>query len=115
MEENNLKAQSASNRTMWTYGFGSIGVGIKNNLLGTWLLFYYQDVLGLDAVLVTAAIGIALVIDAFSDPFVGVWSDRLKTRWGRRHPFMYGAIIPFALCYYLILQDIFYYYYQLIK
>ena len=105
MEENNLKAQSASNRTMWTYGFGSIGVGIKNNLLGTWLLFYYQDVLGLDAVLVTAAIGIALVIDAFSDPFVGVWSDRLKTKWGRRHPFMYGAIIPFALCYYLILQD----------
>ena len=94
MEENNLKAQSASNRTMWTYGFGSIGVGIKNNLLGTWLLFYYQDVLGLDAVLVTAAIGIALVIDAFSDPFVGVWSDRLKTKWGRRHPFMYGAIIP---------------------
>ena len=105
MEENNLKAQSASTKTMWTYGFGSIGVGIKNNLLGTWLLFYYQDVLGLDAVLVTAAIGIALVIDAFSDPFVGVWSDRLKTKWGRRHPFMYGAIIPFALCYYLILQD----------
>ena len=51
------------------------------------------------------AIGIALVIDAISDPFVGIWSDRVKTRWGRRHPFMYGAIIPFALCYYLILQD----------
>ena len=103
--EDNLKAQSASTRTLWTYGFGSIGVGIKNNLLGTWLLFYYNAVLGLEAWLVTLAIGIALVIDALSDPFVGIWSDRVRTRWGRRHPFMYGAVIPFALCYYLILQD----------
>lgn len=105
MEERNLKAQSASTGTMWTYGFGSIGVGIKNNLLGTWLLFYYNAVLGLEAWLVTIAIGIALMIDAISDPFVGVWSDRVRTKWGRRHPFMYGAVIPFALCYYLILQD----------
>ena len=100
-----IKAQSATNGTMWTYGVGSLGVGIKNNLLGTWLLFYYNAVLGLEAWLVTLAIGIALVVDAISDPFVGIWSDRVKTKWGRRHPFMYAAIIPFALCYYLILQD----------
>ena len=106
MEERNLKAQSASTGTMWTYGFGSIGVGIKNNLLGTWLLIYYNQVLGLEAMLVSVAIAIALVVDAISDPFVGVWSDRVRSRWGRRHPFMYGAVnIPFALCYYLILQD----------
>ena len=49
MEERNLKAQSASTATMWTYGFGSIGVGIKNNLLGTWLLlrcFGFRGVAG---------------------------------------------------------------------
>ena len=103
--QESIKAQSATNKTLWTYGIGSLGVGIKNNLMGTWLLFYYNAVLGLEAWLVTLAIGIALVIDAISDPFVGIWSDRVKTRWGRRHPFMYGAIIPFALCYYLILQD----------
>ena len=57
----------------------------KNNLLGTWLLFYYNAVLGLEAWLVTLAIGIALVVDAISDPFVGIWSDRVKTKWGRRH------------------------------
>ena len=56
MEERNLKAQSASTGTMWTYGFGSIGVGIKNNLLGTWLLFYYNAVLGLEAWLVTLSL-----------------------------------------------------------
>ena len=100
-----IKAQSATNRTMWTYGVGSLGVGIKNNLLGTWLLFYYNAVLGLEAWLVTLAIGIALVVDAISDPFVGIWSDRVRSKWGRRHPFMYAAIIPFAFSYYYILQD----------
>lgn len=105
MEERSFKAHSASSGTLWTYGFGSIGVGIKNNLLGTWLLYYYNAVLGLDAWLVSLAIAIALIIDAISDPFVGIWSDRVQSRWGRRHPFMYGAVIPFALCYYLILQD----------
>ena len=77
--QESIKAQSATNKTLWTYGIGSLGVGIKNNLLGTWLLFYYNAVLGLEAWLVTLAIGIALVIDAISDPFVGIWSDRVKT------------------------------------
>ena len=105
MEDQNIKAQGASNATMYTYGFGSIGVGIKNNLLGVWLLIYYNQVLGLDAMLVSSAMAIALIVDAFSDPFVGIWSDRVRSRWGRRHPFMYIAIIPFALSFYLILQD----------
>ena len=105
MAEDRIQAQKASNGTIWTYGFGSISVGIKNNLLGTWLLIYYNQVLGLDAILVSSAIAIALVVDAISDPFVGIWSDRVRTKWGRRHPFMYASIIPFSLCYYLILQD----------
>ena len=105
MADDQIQVQKASNGTIWTYGFGSISVGIKNNLLGTWLLIYYNQVLGLDAILVSSAIAIALVVDAISDPFVGIWSDRVRTKWGRRHPFMYASIIPFSLCYYLILQD----------
>ena len=53
MEEQKIQAHRATNSTMVTYGFGSIGVGIKNNLLGTWLLFYYNGVLGLDAISVS--------------------------------------------------------------
>ena len=103
MEEKTVSVQSASNSTIYTYGVGAIGVGIKNNLLGTWILLYYNQVLGLDAYLVTIALAIALVFDAISDPLVGIWSDRLRSRWGRRHPFMYVAAIPFALSYYFIL------------
>ena len=105
MEEKTVSVQSASNSTIYTYGVGAIGVGIKNNLLGTWILLYYNQVLGLDAYLVTIALAIALVFDAISDPLVGIWSDRVRSRWGRRHPFMYVAVIPFALSYYFILAD----------
>jgi GPH family glycoside/pentoside/hexuronide:cation symporter len=105
MAEGHVKAQGATMGTMFTYGLGGIPVGIKNNLLGTYLLIYYNQVLGLDAVLAASAMAIALVVDAITDPWVGIWSDRVRTRWGRRHPFMYAAIIPFALSYYYILLD----------
>mgnify|MGYP001467173321 CR=1 FL=1 len=105
MAEKTVSVQDASNSTIYTYGIGGIGVGIKNNFLGTWALIYYNQVLGLDAYLVTIALAIALIFDAISDPLVGIWSDRVRTRWGRRHPFMYLAVIPFALSYYFLLPS----------
>jgi len=105
MAEKQIKAHVATIGTMFTYGFGAIPVGIKNNLLGTYLLIYYNRVLGLDALLAASAMAIATVVDAITDPLVGIWSDRVRTRWGRRHPFMYAAIIPFAVSYYFILHD----------
>ena len=105
MTDSQVRAERATISTQFFYGFGSISVGIKNNLLGTFLLIYYNQALGLDAKLASAALFIALVFDAISDPLIGIWSDRTKTKWGRRHPFMYFSIIPFALSYYFILSD----------
>ena len=105
MQEIKVRAQRAKKSTAIAWGFGGISVGIKNNLLGVWILYYYNEVLGVDAYLVSLALAIALVVDAISDPLVGVWSDRTRSRWGRRHPFIYAAIVPFTLSYYLILQD----------
>ena len=45
---------------------------------------------------------LALVVDAVVDPVVGSLSDRTRGRWGRRHPYMYAAALPFALCFYLL-------------
>jgi Na+/melibiose symporter-like transporter len=41
-------------------------------------------------------------VDAITDPLVGSISDRHRSRWGRRHPFMYGSALPFALVFYLL-------------
>ncbi|MGB3469957.1 MAG: MFS transporter [Erythrobacter sp.] len=85
-----------------TYGFGAAAYGVKNNGFDYFLLLFYGTVIGLEPGLVGLAILIALVFDAFSDPLVGYWSDNLRSRWGRRHPFMYAAALPVGLSYFLL-------------
>lgn len=84
------------------YGFGSVAYGVKNNGFDYFLLLFYSQVIGLDARLVGIAITTALVFDALSDPIVGYWSDNFRSKWGRRHPFMYGSAIPVAVCFFLL-------------
>ncbi len=84
------------------YGFGSVAYGVKDNGFAYFLLLYYNQVLGLPASWVGAAIMVALVIDAISDPVVGYVSDNLHSRWGRRHPFMYAAAAPVAISFHLL-------------
>lgn len=76
------------------YGFGSVGYGIKDVAFRTFLLLYYNQIIGVRADLVSFAILVALCVDAISDPIVGQWSDTLRTRLGRRHPFMLLSAIP---------------------
>ena len=84
------------------YGFGSAAYGVKNNGFDYFLLLFYSQVIGLDARLVGIAITTALVFDAVSDPIIGYWSDNLRSRWGRRHPFMYASVIPVTASYFLL-------------
>lgn len=49
--------------------------------------------------LVGTVVAIAILIDAVSDPAVGMFSDRLQTRFGRRHPLMLASAVPLGLCY----------------
>ena len=72
--------------TKLTYGFGSIAEGVKDAAFRTFLLFYYNQVLGLPGWMGGAAAAIALVVDAIVDPLIGSLSDGTRTRWGRRHP-----------------------------
>jgi len=82
---------------MAAYGIGSAAEGFKNQAFNVFLLFYYQQVVGIPGTLVGLALGIALVFDAVTDPLAGVVSDRLKSRWGRRHPFMFISVFPLFL------------------
>ena len=91
-----------SNLTLFLHSAGSGVVGIKNVIFGTWVLLYYNQVLGLEPYLASIALGVSLFFDAISDPLVGVWSDRLKSKLGRRHPFIYASIFPLAFCIWLL-------------
>jgi GPH family glycoside/pentoside/hexuronide:cation symporter len=83
------------------YGLGQLAEGLKNEAYAVFLLFYYTTVLGLSGVLAGQAILIALLFDAVTDPLMGVLSDRLDTRWGRRHPLLAASALPLPIFFYL--------------
>lgn len=88
--------------TKMLYGLGSVAFGIKDNGYRVFLLLFYNQVVGLKPLTVTMAIMIALFIDCLIDPIVGEMSDNWKSRWGRRHPFMYASAIPVGLSFLLL-------------
>ncbi len=84
------------------YGIGAVAFGVKDNGFSFFLLLYYNQVLGLPETWVGLGIMTALVLDAVIDPVIGHLSDHLHSRWGRRHPFMYAAAVPVAVCYWAL-------------
>ena len=84
------------------YGFGSVAFGVKSNGFDYFFLIFYSQVMGVSAYLVSLALMIALIVDALSDPLIGYLSDNTRSRWGRRHPFMYAAAIPVSVAYYFV-------------
>lgn len=82
------------------FGVGQFAEGLKNTGFGLFILFYYNQVLGLSGTLAGAALFIALMFDAVTDPLAGSLSDNWKSKFGRRHPFMYASAIPLALAFF---------------
>ncbi len=87
---------------MLFYGIGEAAGACKNMAWGVLLLFYYQQVVGVEAALVGLAIAISVIMDAVTDPMVGAWSDHICTRWGRRHPMLLASALPLAVSFVLL-------------
>ena len=84
------------------YASGAVANGVKADAFTFFLLFFYSNVIGLTPGLASLAIFIALMVDAFTDPIMGVISDRTKHRLGRRHPYFLLGIIPMGLSYFML-------------
>ncbi|HVY83664.1 MAG TPA: MFS transporter [Caulobacterales bacterium] len=78
------------------YGVGAMTNGIVNAGVGFFLLFYLTAVCGMSGALAGLAQLIALLIDAVADPAIGLASDRIRSRLGRRLPFMIASLLPFG-------------------
>jgi glycoside/pentoside/hexuronide:cation symporter, GPH family len=89
--------QATNLRRKLVYGSGAITFALKDAAFAIFVLFYYKQVLGLSGTLTGLAIALSVLWDAISDPLVGAWSDRLRSRWGRRHPLMVASVLPLAL------------------
>lgn len=90
----------------FSFGIGQFAEGLKNAAFGTLLIFYYNQVLGLSGTLAGLAVGVAVIVDAFTDPLAGSVSDHWKSPNGRRHPFMYASMIPLAIAFYFLFNPL---------
>ncbi|MGK0261073.1 MAG: GPH family glycoside/pentoside/hexuronide:cation symporter, partial [Candidatus Azotimanducaceae bacterium] len=83
--------------TKLTFGVGAVGEAVYLGLFNTFITIYYNQAIGLSNTLIGVAIMLALIVDAITDPLIGLTSDRLRSKFGRRHPFLWIAPIPLAL------------------
>ena len=111
--------KSLTRGKMWCYAIGQLGWSIISGLIGSWLVYFYQPnqeainegmislipqgrvVLGLLTIigLITA---FGRVFDAVTDPLVGNWSDKCKSKLGRRIPFLRWSALPLGLVFVLV-------------
>ncbi len=86
--------------TKLAYGAGDLGAAITSNVLVFFLLYFFTNVAGLPAGLAGTILAIGKISDAINDPILGILSDRTRSRWGRRLPWMLGGALPFALLFF---------------
>lgn len=79
------------------YGFGDAASSMFWKIFGMYSLFFYTDVFGITAAAAGTMFLVARLWDSFFDVFVGIMSDRTKTRWGKYRPYLLWFAIPFAV------------------
>ncbi len=82
-------------------GAGDFGLNLYWQFAGLFLLFYYTDVLGVPAALAGAIYMAALIVDAITDPLIGAWAEKTRSRAGRYRPFLIYGSLPVALLFVL--------------
>jgi len=73
---------------------------------GVVTILFYNQIIGVSPGLCGTAFLIASIVDGITDPLVGVYSDRFRSRWGRRHPLMLASALPIAVTFYFLYQPI---------
>lgn len=90
-------------KTKFMYGIADLGISLLTASIQFFLLFFYTDVAGIDPGIAGTALLVGkLTWDALNDPLFGYWSDRTRSRWGRRKPYMLLGAIPFGLTVWLL-------------
>lgn len=85
-----------------SYGLGAVGKDMVYMLSASYILYYYQDIMGVSAWAMGIILFIARIFDAFNDPIMGVLVAKTKTKWGKFRPWLFVGTILNAIVLYLM-------------
>ena len=85
-----------------SYGLGAVGKDMVYMLSASYILYYYQDLLGVSAIAMGIILLIARIFDAFNDPVMGIIVAKTKTRWGKFRPWLLIGTLTNAVVLFLM-------------
>ncbi|MGZ9222448.1 MAG: MFS transporter, partial [Anaerolineales bacterium] len=100
-----MKTLDKGRLSLWMkllYGSGDWGISSIGMMRSIFYAIYLTDVVGIEPRLASFGALVGIVWDAINDPLIGILSDRLHTRWGRRRPFLLWFAIPFGLSFIIL-------------
>lgn len=103
---NEINSKKLSFKTKIGYAIGQLVDSTGYNVYYFFFLFFLTDFAGVPAAMAGTISLIAITWDAVTDPIVGNISDNLKSPYGRRRPLMIGATIPYAICTFLLFNNV---------
>lgn len=86
----------------FAYGIGAVGKDMVYMLSASYILYYYQDIMGVSAWIMGIILLVARVFDAFNDPIMGVIVAKTKSRWGKFRPWLFIGTLTNAIILYLM-------------
>jgi glycoside/pentoside/hexuronide:cation symporter, GPH family len=98
---NNYENQKLDLKTKLAYGAGDLGPAITANIAIFYMMLFFTNVAGIPAGLAGSILMVGKIWDAVNDPVVGVLTDKTKSRWGRRLPWLFYGAIPFGIFFFL--------------
>ena len=97
-----MEKQKLSLKSKISYGLGAVGKDMVYMLSASYVLYYFQDLLGVNAIAMGVILMIARVFDAFNDPIMGVIVAKTKTRWGKFRPWLLIGTLTNAVVLFLM-------------
>ncbi|MBR6120232.1 MAG: MFS transporter [Oscillospiraceae bacterium] len=97
-----MEQQKLSGKSKLSYALGAVGKDMVYMLSASYVLYYFQDLLGVEAWIMGVILLVARVFDAFNDPIMGVIVAKTKTRWGKFRPWLMIGTVTNAVILYLM-------------
>ncbi len=94
--------KTLSGKEKFAYGIGAVGKDMVYMLSASYILYYYQDIIGVSAVAMGIILFAARIFDAFNDPIMGIVVAKTKTRWGKFRPWLFVGTLLNAIILYLM-------------